>query len=285
MKKLVLFAFTFIVMAMCLVKAQNIQVNSPYHDYKSVYLKTKVKLLDEFIKRFNGDYSYLSDSLNQFSRNDKLRFIINYEYWQTDSTKIESFINSVIQKDFKIQFQKNNWYAEVECAVKYKRSLYNVILNMQIETDSLGRNRWTLVSAKLPFITQDAVFNSDDFINPVNNEVGFSGFHKMLSADKVLAITNTRFNYNHLSVFLFLQQTDQMEFEQVNEITYVFYTSEYCFRVNNFNREHLNSGWLISNITCCNLPSPVFYPADVIQQQWENQNLKLMEIINSKSIF
>jgi len=285
MKKFILTTLFLIVIFQYSFYAQSLQIKSSYHDYKSIYLKTKVKLLDEFIKRFNGDYSYLGDSINKFSRQDKLRFIIDYEYWQKDSVLIESLIESITRNCFYIEFDKNNWYAKVECLFKYNKKPQIATINMQIETDSLGQSRWTLISAELPFINQNAIFSSDDFINPVNNETGFSEFHKMFSSEKILALTNSDFSYNHLSVFIYLLQTKQLEFQQVNNTTYIFYTSEYCFKVNNFNREHFNSGWLISEIEYNDLPVPIFYSIDRLKLQWENQNRKLLEIINSKNIF
>jgi len=258
--------------------------DSIINENEALFLKKRVKNLDEFIHRFNGDYSYLGDSINKLSRDNKLKLLIDYNTYG-DSTLIEQFIKSITSNDFVLNYKDENWYASVKYLVKYQRKTETIEIQMQISSDDQGQMKWIIANVHLPFLEKPHAENKTDlFINPVNNEVGFSRLTKYLKSKNAKRIVNESFEYDHLSIFLFLLDTNQLEIDQLKEITYIFYTSKYCFNVKNFNREDGNAGWLIASFIKNNNKKPIFNRSDLIIQAWEKQNEQIQNILyNVKS--
>lgn len=279
MKK-ILFTIIILVLLYQFGSAQNTDSTIFNSDFTTVHLNLKVKLLDEFISRFNGDYNSLGKRISKMNRNSKIKFLVDYEYYQRDSLKVDSFIKSTVNNDFKLKYTVPNWYAEVECLVKYNGNTEKIVLMMQIETDENQKSKWVIKNVKLPFVIMNVNSkNSNNFINPVNNETKFSDFSKYMTKEKIQYIAYEYFQYDYLSVFMFLTQNKLLQFSQVNEIKYVFFTSYYRFEVKDFNRENLNSGWLISKVYFDTLPFPLLNEVDILNFNQISKEKAIQDII------
>jgi hypothetical protein len=87
------------------------------------------------------------------------------------------------------------------------------------------------------------------------------------------------FELNHLSVFMYLVQTKEIVFEQVQSVKYVFYTPEYRIEVKNFNRPNYNSGWLISKVIHDSSAKPILDNEDLIEHEVIKRNKAIDDII------
>lgn len=282
-KKNIIGVFAFIIVFQSW--GQITQIENLNSDSKTSYLKARVKQLNEFIERFNGDYSKLDGNINLYDRKSKLKFLIDYQYYMEDSLLLDAFIESVVKDSFIVHLSDYNCYAELDCSFKYKKSDEKVLLFMNYYTDSINRSKWLLRGANLLFLSdEDVKRDSTIFINPVNNETNFTEFSQMFQSKYVYSLTNDNFQTDHLSVFLFLLKNKLLTFNQVNSVKYIFYTSKYRFEVSNINRESYNAGWLISKVEKNNLPFPIISQSDLFRYNQEQRDKRIIEIIKNPNL-
>ena len=261
-----------------LIKAQEtVSEDSTVLNMEEWNLKMKVKQLDEFISRFNGEFPELKE--RKLNRNQKLFLLIDYDYYQSDTNLVKGFIRSIDSNNYSINYLKPSWYAEVVCLVKFNGKKEEVTLQMQVEADAQGKSRWVIKRAFLPFIEVKAKKSNRSFINPVNNETNFSDLSTYIKRGNIQNVLREGFEMNHLSVFMYLVQTKEIVFDQVQSVKYVFYTPKYRFEVQNFNRANYNSGWLISKIIHDTSAKPILDSKDLIEHEVLKRNEAIDAII------
>lgn len=262
MKKiLILFALIIVIIS---VSGQSVDtiVNSKVMDMEKVHLTLKVKQLNEFIDRFNNNVSNSKLGLSKLNRSQNIRLLIDDSFYQNDSVISNNFIGSVIKDEFILAYNENNWYAQVECKVKYNGHNELVTLIMQIENDKDKKAKWVIKNVHIPFIKLASLNSSEYFINPVNNETNFSDLSQYLKPENVKYIADSSFTADNMTLFMFLIQSRLIKFTQVDSIIYNVYTPSYKFVINNYNRSGNTSGWLISNIKKDNTKVPVLNNSD-----------------------
>jgi hypothetical protein len=231
-----------------MLRGQEDSVGINTNHQNQVFL-SKVKLIDEFVERFNGNYSQFSASFDSLSRLEKVKRLIEHAYYHEQSAMLDSFLTHIINDQYFIVMSKKYWCAELNVSFVYNKSRESVFLYMQYEVDEKNRAKWVIKGAFLPFLKEIQGRRDEKvFINPVNNETNFSEFSQLLKDNKAYSLTPNGFFNDHLSVFLFLISQKMLMFNQVNEIKYVFHTGQYRFEVSEFNRNSFNSGWLISKV-------------------------------------
>lgn len=252
-------------------------------NYQHQIFLSKVKLIDEFVQRFNGNYTQYSISLDSLPRCDKVKRMIEHVYYQEQTAMLDSFINHVCKDQYYIVMSRNDWCAELNVSFLYNKNRENALLFMQYEVDEDDRAKWVIKGAFLPFLeTIQGKKDERVFINPVNNETNFSEFSQLLKDNKAYSLTNKSFFNDHLSVFLFLISQKLLIFNQVNEVKYVFHTGQYRFEVAVFNRNSFNSGWLISNVKKDSNLFPILSSLDIERQNQLNFDKEIINKINKR---
>jgi len=270
----------FLIITSKLLFAQTIKNNNiERFDINEYHFKIKVKQLNEFIERFNGEYKIVNTGDTALSDIEKVMFLIDYEYINKNEELCNEFVNSMVSQKYNISFIDKSWYSKLECSVKYNGKLQTMFLFMQIEADKEGKTRWVIKNVDMPFIKIEGKQSKKEFINPVNNEVQFSRLSDYIVKNKVQYLASNKFKMDYLSVFMYLVQTKSIEFTQVKNIEYVFYTPNYRFKVIDINRSEKNSGWLISEINKDNTGMPILNSEDLLRKEKQNKNEALDKII------
>jgi hypothetical protein len=246
---------------------QMLTINSLMSD-RERFVK-EVKQLDQFFKRFNNEediFTGQQKSMSQLTQEKKniLEFqterkkslitLLNFE----DSTLIKNrsvvdFINYAgdDSNHIEIGYYDQNWFAKVNCSVKYKDKTQNIFLTMIKQGTNAEGYKWVIVGVKAPFISLDPVRTDTlKFISPMNHEVGFIDLFKVFKDyPNITQYASRDFAADELSVFFSLVKAKEIQYVRVNSIQYHFLQlKNWIFTVDYFNRASNNSGWLVSSV-------------------------------------
>lgn len=229
----------------------------------------QVKIVDEFIERFNDVAGNLADTYVQenrigapLDRKANIKSLFNQSIaW--DTTVISFFLNSIVnnKKPILIDFYDQNWFAKVNCRFLYKGRVQNVdiVLDNQVLEEKAKASKWVIIGVSGLFLgeihdcEENIVPASRDrlkSLNPMSHGTDFMGLRKAF-ADK----ENLR-NYfcqkcNSETVNAMANELykGNLVFEQVNGISYHFLqVPGWVFTVNEYLRNSINSGWLIDKL-------------------------------------
>lgn len=246
--------------------SQVLSLGSFYSD-RERFVK-EVKQLDQFFKRFNNRedlFTGMEKSSNVFSneKKDSVKFqsnrkkslltLLNY----SDSTIIKrketvDFIDDVGDNPNRVVgYKDTDWYARLNCVFTFKGQKQNVYLTLKREGSPEIGNKWVMAGVELPFVSLNPVrTDTVKFISPMNHEVGFMDLHKVFNDNANIAqYAFPGFAADKLTLFLYLIKTGELQYVNVNSISYHFLqVKNWLFTVDYFNRASNNSGWLISSV-------------------------------------
>lgn len=220
----------------------------------------RVKLIDEFIARFNGEETR-KDLGPEYSDRESgvlLLFDIAKFKSKTDSGFVAArvFAHNAVISGTKLNFEDKNWFAKIKCHGKLgqKKVTFNMILCVE-ERDS-GMYRWAISD-----VEGDIFSNSQDkkhkelFIMPNDNEQFFMSVRKTTTEAYKFIDDYVKKGYkvDALSTFLTLVRSNQLKIDAVTDVEFTFLqVPNYSFTVKYFERQNNNAGWLIDSICTCN---------------------------------
>ena len=223
---------------------------------RSQYL-ARVKLVDEFIARFNGEEKrndILSDSIDGVS-NILLLFDLSKFKDKSDSCYIEArhFSEWVVENGIKLKFEDKNWYAKIKCHGKLDQKPIVFDMSLCVEEHDSSFYHWAIdnVEGDIFLTSRDKPHNSF-FLLPNENEQFFQSVRKMTTETYRFIDDYVRKDYSAdaLSTFLALVRSNHLKIEAVSDVRFVFcQVPGYTFTVKYFERNNHNAGWLIDSIT------------------------------------
>jgi hypothetical protein len=246
-----------------LIVSQNLNINNKNQEN---ILIARIKQLDDFINRFNmmSDFSgNPADSLFK-SKVTRLKMISSLFDLKDprilDLKKVSSreylkikelFINEVIEKNILLSKISPGIIAEARSKFTYNKKQLIVSLFLNQESLKAGELKWVLIYAKsneLNKLFTDTI--SDRFIPPNSNEVDFIDLRNAFKdADHIQDYTSNIFEPDLLSVIIFCLKEQIIKFEYVEEVIYhIIDIPGWYIKIEDFNRNELNSGWLITDV-------------------------------------
>lgn len=229
---------------------------SPTNDELTIRFNSRVKLLDEFINRFNFIES--NKELSNFSKASNIAYLFNLEDKELIS-KIESkeFAFLVSNDSFKekLSFYDDNLYVNINSTFKYNKDIIPIRFILKIRVSEAGyswvisRIETTLMDSISKDIKIDTLLKYTS-INPVDNEVNFIQFSELLTKRK---LTKRNFanhlDLNSVSNYLALLNTEKFNFIEFGTVQYHFFQlPNFYFTLDFYKRPSNNSGWLISSV-------------------------------------
>jgi hypothetical protein len=227
----------------------------------------EVKEIDEFFERFNDDpnsflRSVYKDHHTKFNidRQQLIRSLFNYENKSWDSVMMNAFIREVTKKTKPIylDFYGKNWYAELACKFKYESSSIVIPVIMQIQMTQNKGSKWMIAAigtstlkSKTVVIEMTPSKIKTKFISPTSHGTNFVSLKRAFEDKDNLSgyFEIAHFKNSNMLEFYNAILNTEIEFMDVIEIKYHFLLADkWIFTVENFPREVLNSGWLISDI-------------------------------------
>lgn len=249
----------------CLHNAARTQVvnTMPAQQYESFFLY-EVKLIDEFIERFDDDpESYVrresratlgTDSM--VTRPRLIKSLFNRQQ-QWDSEVLNFINDACTAHPTLLAFTDSNWYAEAQCVFTQGKTNITIPVILHIRA-AHGSARWMIAGigkCTLPKSGKANTGKGSDFIPTSSHGTNFLVFHRVFAAGMNPA------NYfepqllatDRASRLIGATTTGQLKFGYVKAINYHFYqVPGWVFTVARFKRKHTNSGWLISGLQRAN---------------------------------
>lgn len=210
--------------------------------------------IKQFIDRFNFDEKIEFGNGIDISRKFNLLLLTN----QRDSSLLKNqttidFINKVSSDSVsnRLSFLNGNWYATVNCSFIYKSKPVKILLKLKLTGDRQYGYSWTILEVESNKVFTSGKKNYKNFINPLNNEIGFTELSTALeNRTDLRSYFDKNVTYNTLSAFNDYIRNGDLIFKQIDNIQYHFNNiAGYNFTVDYFMRMDMNAGWLISSIT------------------------------------
>jgi len=224
----------------------------------------QTKQMNQFFLRFNGEEDIRGQRLypgDPGYRDLKARKkYLNMLFDQSNPSISEDakfvFIEEALRKTDPVflDFHDNSWFAEVSATFLYKNEKRDLILFLRIEKQN-GGYKWVfsnvyfdLFETLFPHLNDTA--NLKYFIHPMSHELDFMNLHKVFKEPGNLDYyLENRYHPDMLSLFVMEMKNGNLRFISVNNVKFhIFQVPNWYFEVSYFNRNDLNSGWLISNI-------------------------------------
>ncbi|MEO1452040.1 MAG: hypothetical protein AAFV07_21085, partial [Bacteroidota bacterium] len=220
----------------------------------------EVKQVDEFIERFNFDQQtlvvkYAAEHLPHVTldRPSLILGMFNFENRIWSDTLVQSFIGQICDSTCPkfLNFLDEDWYAAVPCSVRYKDKIHIAYLTMQIQEEANHASKWTIRSVYAPFLALETETDRLKALNPISHATDFIGLSRALKdTNNLRNYLHRTYTDDHVSLFMQAVKSGDLEFVQVNSISYHFLQIEgYIFVLRRFLRDSSNSGWLIDELT------------------------------------
>lgn len=212
----------------------------------------QVRQLSQFMERFNYQEKLMTPSGEIVSRWINLAGLINHEdSILTSNPNTKAFLKQCYRDSStaKLNFNDSLWYASVKATFDYKGKPIEIEFLLMPEHYLNGGTSWSIVSVDSKILDIDTNRKASVFINPMGHEVGFLDMIKVINRNQLSSLYHSYYEYNKLSVLDYLIQRQELKFVQINSTEYTFnQIPGWQFTVKDFNRNSLNSGWLISKI-------------------------------------
>lgn len=244
--------------------AQTISTLSPAETTTDGPFMYEVKVIDEFIERFNdapGSYirkesSRLLGSDSMITRRRLLRSLFNKaQAWNKDTAL---FINNVLEEQQLLSFTDTNWYALADCtfAVNGKNVQVPIALHICRQGDAA---KWMIAATGRSDIYSVAttrgytpsIHAKQDFIPTSSHGTNFVYLQQVFSnpGNAASYFAPHVLQWQRTQKLLTLVAEGKATFKYVKNVAYLFYgINGWVFTVSYFKRQQTNSGWLISNL-------------------------------------
>lgn len=246
-----LFTFIFVCVGANFASAQTDVFNLLNRD---LYL-ARVKLLDEFFARFNGEEvrSGLDEKYSDRASGILMLFDLARYQSKSDSGFVaaENFSMCVLEKDIKLHYEDKNWFARIKCNGKLAQKSVEFNMTLCVEERDSAIYNWAIsdVEGEI-FRTSRDKPHKELFIMPNDNEQFFMSIRKLTTETYKFIDDYVKSDYkaDALSTFLALVRNNCLKIEAVSDVEFIFLqVPEYIFSVKHFERESMNSGWLIDS--------------------------------------
>lgn len=224
---------------------------------------TMTKQMSQFMSRFNYEEDQYGikirpdsyDYRNREKRKTVLPLLFDMENPRTNGSLRDFFITDLTESDSNyFEFLGGKWYSEVSATFKMNGEKVDISMIFAIEQENLG-SKWVLTNiyfsdfSKL-FPKGDMAEQQKHFLHPMSHELDFMNIHKVFKTPECIEYyASNSYTPDYLSIFFYEIKKGNLVFEKINsEKFHVFQIDNWYFEVSWFNREGLNTGWLISNL-------------------------------------
>ncbi len=224
----------------------------------------QTKQMNQFFLRFNGEEDivgkryYPGDAgYHDFKTRKKYLNILfdNSSPLISNDSKFV-FIEEVLNKKnpFFLDFHGKGWYAEVAATFLYKKERVTVLLYFAIEKQN-GGYKWVISNVYFDrfeslFTHLNDTTNLKYFIHPMSHELDFMNLNKVFREPANLDYyLQQNYEPDMLGLFVMEMKNENLKFVSVDNVKFhIFQVPNWYIEVSFFNRNNVNSGWLISNM-------------------------------------
>jgi hypothetical protein len=236
----------------------------------------RTKQFSEFTARFNYENDFNGNPVDQafiakMPREKMLALLFDLKDLRTEQgnnnyseeyikTKA-AFVGEVKEKNLLIDKHSPGIIAEARTRVIYKGVASTISLYLNQEMVGKTSIKWVLLSAKGDIFD---TFKEDTsmvrFIPPASHETDFINLKRALEdVDHLQYYASKDYSPDYLTLFFYCLKTGIIKYDYVEDVTYhIINIPGWYIKVKDFNRNELNSGWLITDVRKNNLSFPDF---------------------------
>ena len=215
----------------------------------------RVKLVSEFMQRFNGEEKnpYIDPNASEIEKINLCQ-LFDSEYILKNRQVVEpkafQFIDSILQNNVKIHYNDAEWFAKVKCFGLFKGK--EVTFNMYLTVEPRARDmyKWVIADVDGKIFNLSPSRESDKImLLPNEHESNFMRLNSITSEkdDYITLYSSENLKQDRLTVFNTLVYYGFLNIDYISDIEYTFLqVPGYTFTIREFERESTNSGWLVS---------------------------------------
>jgi hypothetical protein len=240
-----------------------IKANNPN---EQIFL-VRTKQFNEFLNRFNYKTNFKGDPVDsvftsKISRGQMLNSLFDLKdprvdptgknYSQTYCDEKTELINEVVQKKLLINKFSDKIIADAKSHIVYKGIDNTISVLLSQETVGKDMVKWVINDVKgdiFNFLQSDTVYVR--FIPPTSHETDFMNLKRALEdVDYLQYYSSKNYQADYLTLFYYMINSGMLKFEYVEAVTYhISDIPGWSITVKEFNRNEMNSGWLISDVS------------------------------------
>ena len=222
-------------------------------DFYQIY----IKLVDEFIDRFNGKEQVVDSSLSQRDMRmmNLLRLFDIGLLKSADSVEMEqakSMCGVVIDSCVNLRYNDSGWFGIAECNALLRSKPIKLMVRLKVVPVEEDTYTWVIDSVygealKLTPSMRDISIS----LMPDAHETDFLALRRVTNEkdDYILNYAPSTFKPDETSVFFALVYNGLLKIESISDVEFQFnQIPGYSFSISYFNRDGSNSGWLISSM-------------------------------------
>lgn len=234
-------------------------------EYDETLLYAEVKQVDQFFRRFNNEedargvkYDFKDPKYHNNDIRSKYFYALfdKYSILVTSDAKNE-FSNYVLnpKNPYFLDFYNTEWYAEVSAKVLWNNSeTKEITYYFKLEHEREGY-KWVI--SNIYFAPFDYLYTplSDSikeshFLHPKSHEIDFINLPKEFRDPEYFsAYLYKDYQPDPLTLYLYELKKGNIKFLNVDNTKFHFLINQkWYFEIIYFNRNEINSGWLISNL-------------------------------------
>jgi len=266
-------AILAVILALGIISIKNSfsqEIITPVNSNEKIFI-ARTKQFNEFLDRFNYKTTFTGEPVDsafmaKMPRSRMINSLFDLKDSRTDKSSKEfsqeyvdlktRFVNEVVNTNLGVPKYSGNIIAEARSRVIYKGNPHNIRVFLAQEVIMETRNKWVILDVKgdlFDFLKTDTAFVR--FIPPSSNETDFMNLKRALEDINYLHYYASKdYQPDYLTLFFYLVYTGAIKFEYVNEVIYhILDIPGWIMKIREFNRNELNSGWLISDLSENNL--------------------------------
>lgn len=217
--------------------------------------EVRIGLVDEFLKRFNGDTSHPNISPQDTSyRKSNILYLIeppqNIENKDSIYNEAIRFVDAIIKDSVRLNYCDSTWIARAKCkgVLDSKPVSFNIYLNVEHRKEDMYKWVISKVDGECFNVTPRDMA-SNIMLYPDDHEIKFISLGRMTNEQpfNVARFMSKGFEYDATSAFVYLVKSDKLKIEYVDELEFIFtQVPDYIFSIKYYERESSKLGWLIN---------------------------------------
>ncbi len=227
-------------------------------EYEKELFKARVKLVESFMRRFNC--TEILHTIDTMQSGFKQKNIISLFDGLMFGTKGEndslyrmanSFANDVIKYKTTLNNLDTNWFAIATCHGKLKGKSVDFTLILNTEKYAPDAYKWVIAKAVGEIFSLTPSESSNDIlITPLAHETNFIELRRITTQkdDWILNYKQKQYDLDQTAVFFAYVNAGLLDIEYVKDLQFLFLQLPgWTFSIIDFDRETMNSGWLITS--------------------------------------
>ena len=218
--------------------------------------KTRVKLVDEFIARFNRE-EYHPDLKKGGPDSDRTNLLLLFDSHLFKSksdplfTKAQRMVDDILTKNTLLDYASNTWLAKATCQGSFRGKPTRFDLYLTVENMGDEVYKWVITKAEGDiFKLTPPVISDEIMLMPDAHETNFMALHRITTEQDNL-ITNYRIKdaeTDQTSIFFAYVYNGLLDIPYVEELEFLFFqVPGWRFAIHHLDRDESNAGWLITS--------------------------------------